>query len=154
MVLQARTLVLTGLSTTLQTTTDGNLVIDRSGPTDFLRHLGRRDASMESHTIRINKKTLEMVRDLAEKAKTTMTAIVEAAVREYEIKKYWEEYYAGYAALRKNPEAWAEFQEELRAWDCTLADGLEDLPYEWDKDSTASSPRRSMGKRSGSKRRT
>jgi len=85
---------------------------------------------MESQTIRVSKTTHQILRGLARQARTTMTAIVEAAVREYQRNKYWEEYYADYAALRANPEAWAEYQEEIRAWDCTLADGLEDFPNE------------------------
>src|SRR5205814_1999129 len=111
-------------------------------------------ASMESRTIRVSKKTLEAIRELAEKSETTMTAIVEAAVREYEIKKYWEEYYADYAALKANPESWAEFQAELSEWDCTLADGLKDLPYEQDENSPTPTPKRSVDRRSGSARRS
>ncbi len=87
-------------------------------------------ASMESHTIRVNKKTLDTIKELAEKAGATMTAVVEAAVRDYEIKKYWEEYNAGYAALKADPKAWAEYQVEMKLWDSTLMDGLEDFPYE------------------------
>ena len=36
-------------------------------------------ASMESQTIRVNKKTIDEIRMLADRAETTMTAIVEAA---------------------------------------------------------------------------
>jgi predicted transcriptional regulator len=89
---------------------------------------------MESATIRISKKTHETLRDLAAKAQTTMSSIVDEAVREYETSKYWQEYYAGYAALKANPEAWAEYQEEIRAWDSTLGDGLEGDPYEQGKE--------------------
>ena len=32
----------------------------------------------------------------------------------------------GYAALRADPEAWAELQAERDAWDYTLSDGLEE----------------------------
>jgi predicted transcriptional regulator len=91
-------------------------------------------ASMDSHTVRVNRPTLEIVRDLAAKAETTMTAIVEAAVREYEKRMYWEAYYAAYEALRADPKAWAEYQEELKPWDSMLMDGLEDLPYEQDEE--------------------
>jgi predicted transcriptional regulator len=87
-------------------------------------------ASMESHTIRVNKKTIDEVRELAEKAETTMTAIVEAAVREYRAARFWQELNAGYAALKADPEAWADYQKEISAWDCTLSDGLEEFPYE------------------------
>jgi hypothetical protein len=90
-------------------------------------------ASMDHHTIRVNKPTIDMVRELAAKAETTMTAVVEAAVRDYRASQFWKEVEAGYAALRANPEAWAEYQEEIGAWDCTLADGLEDRPSESDQ---------------------
>jgi predicted transcriptional regulator len=109
---------------------------------------------MESHTIRVSKKTLSAIRGLAEKNEKTMTTIVEEAVRDYEIKKYWEEYYADYEALKANPEAWTDFQEELSAWDCTLADGLKDLPYEQDDSPHGPSPRRSVDRRSKSTPRT
>jgi hypothetical protein len=81
-------------------------------------------------TIRVTTETYEMLRDLAAKADTTIVAALEKAVREYYREKYWEEVDAGYARLRADSEAWAEYQEELRTWDCTLMDGLEDWPYE------------------------
>jgi hypothetical protein len=31
----------------------------------------------------------------------------------------------GYAALRADPEAWAQYQAELKAWDVTLMDGVD-----------------------------
>jgi predicted transcriptional regulator len=85
---------------------------------------------MESQTIRINKKTHDALRDLAAKSNTTMSAVVEAAILEYQRRKYWEEYYAAYEALKASPEAWAEHQEEMKLWDATLTDGLKDWPYE------------------------
>jgi predicted transcriptional regulator len=88
---------------------------------------------MESHTVRINKPTHEMVRELAKRTRTTMSAIIEASVREYKKIKFWEEYYAAYEALRANPEAWAEYEEEMRLWDSTLLDGLEGWPHEQDE---------------------
>lgn len=109
---------------------------------------------MESHTIRVNERTLASIRQLAEKNGKSMTAIIEEAIRDYEIKKYWEEYYADYEALKANPEAWADFQEELSAWDCTLADGLKDFPYEPNDNPTDPPARRSVGRRSRSARRS
>jgi hypothetical protein len=88
---------------------------------------------MERKSIRVNEKTYETLRKQAADAGTTMIAILEEAVREYDKEKFWEEYDRGYAALRADPQAWAEYQEELRLWDCTLMDGLEDFPYEWDE---------------------
>jgi predicted transcriptional regulator len=80
---------------------------------------------MESQTIRVSKKTHQTLRQLAEQAGTSMTAILDAAVRDYQRNKYWEQYDAGYAALRADPEKWADYQKEIEAWDVTLADGLE-----------------------------
>ena len=80
---------------------------------------------MESQTVRISKDTHQTLRQLAEKAGTSMTAILEAAVKDYQRTKYWEEYDAGYAALKADPEKWADYQKEIGAWDVTLADGLE-----------------------------
>jgi hypothetical protein len=80
---------------------------------------------MESRTIRISKKTHQALRQLAAEAGTSLTAILETAVQEYQRNKYWEEYYAGYAALKADPEKWADYQREIEAWDVTLADGLE-----------------------------
>jgi hypothetical protein len=81
---------------------------------------------MESQTIRVSKATHDILRNLASKAQTTMAAIAEEAVKEYEQKKFWENYYAGYKALRADPIAWAEYQDEIKLWETTLADGLEE----------------------------
>jgi predicted transcriptional regulator len=85
---------------------------------------------MESQTIRVSKMTRDILHNLAVKAGTTMSAVVEEAVREYEKKKFWENYYAGYEAVRADTAAWAEFQGDLTLWDTTLADGLEEWPDE------------------------
>jgi hypothetical protein len=84
-----------------------------------------RGGDMESQTIRISKKTHRTLRELAEEAGTSMTAILEAAVKEYQERRFWEELHAGYAALKADPEKWADYQKEIQAWDVTLADGLE-----------------------------
>ena len=57
-----------------------------------------------------------------------MAAIAEEAARVYEKKKFWENYYAGYKGLRADPVAWAKYQDEIKLWDTTLADGLEEWP--------------------------
>jgi predicted transcriptional regulator len=80
---------------------------------------------MESQTVRISKDTHSTLRRLAEETGTSMTAIIEAAVTEYQRQKFWKEFHAGYAALRADPEKWADYQKEIAAWDVTLADGLE-----------------------------
>ena len=85
---------------------------------------------MESQTIRVSKTTRDILHDLAAKAGTNMAAIAEEAVKKYERKKFWENYYAGYKALRADPIASAEYEDEIKLWDTTLADGLEEWPHE------------------------
>jgi hypothetical protein len=85
---------------------------------------------MESQTIRVSKTTRDILRDLAVKGGTTMAAIAEEAVKQYEKKKFWENYHAGYKALRADPIAWSEYQDEVDLWDTSLADGLEEWPNE------------------------
>ena len=80
---------------------------------------------MRSHTIRISKTTHQTLRRLSKEAGTSMAEILESAVREYQTKRYWEESHAEYAALRADPEKWANYQKEIEAWDVTLGDGLE-----------------------------
>jgi hypothetical protein len=81
---------------------------------------------MESLTIRVSRSTHGMLRELADKSGDTMTDIVDRAVREYQRVRFWEDYHAAYAALRADPPAWADLQDEIESWDTTSADGLED----------------------------
>jgi hypothetical protein len=85
------------------------------------------EAQMESQTIRVSKATGDILRDLAARAQTTMAAIAEEAVKEYEQKRFWENYYAGYNALRADPVAWADCQDEMKLWETTLADGFSQM---------------------------
>ncbi len=83
-----------------------------------------------SRTIRVNMRTHDRLRELAAWANESLAATVAKAVREYHEKRFWEEHNADYAALRADPEAWAENQAEMRLWDATLMDGLTEFPYE------------------------
>ncbi len=80
---------------------------------------------MESQTVRISKETHATLRRMAEEAGIPMTAVLDAAVKEYQRQRFWAEFHAGYAALRADSAKWADYQREIEAWDVTLADGLE-----------------------------
>ena len=43
-------------------------------------------------------------------------------------KKFWDNYYAGFKGLRADAIAWAEYQDEIKLWETTLADGLAEWP--------------------------
>ncbi len=50
---------------------------------------------------------------------------LERAVEDRQRRLYLEGLNADYAALRRDPKAWAEFQKENALWDVTNEDGLD-----------------------------
>ena len=81
---------------------------------------------MTTTTVRISEHTRDMLRELAQAAGVSMQEVLEQAVEAYRREKFMAELNAGYAALRNDPVAWQEYQDELAEWDVTLADGLEE----------------------------
>ena len=59
-----------------------------------------------------------------------MGELIDEAAQLLERERFWAEYYAAYERLRADLEEWRDFQEELKAWDSTLMDGLDDYPWE------------------------
>lgn len=79
---------------------------------------------MSTTTIRISEKTHQKLTKLARESGTLMTDLVEQAVELYRRQRILQVANEGYAALRRDPEAWAEVQAERAVFDGTLADGL------------------------------
>jgi predicted DNA-binding protein len=94
---------------------------------------------MESLTIRVSRSTHGRLRELADQSGETMAEIVDRAVRNYQRERFWAAYYAAHAAIRADPPAWAELQDEVELWDSTLTDGPEGQPDELDSGSDAES---------------
>ena len=82
---------------------------------------------MPGLTVRINDSAHATLRALSKRRKEPMQAILAQAIEDYRRKTVLEDANRAYAALRKSPKAWREEQEERRAWDVTLADGLSDI---------------------------
>jgi hypothetical protein len=80
---------------------------------------------MKTLTIRVSRSTHAILRELAAESDVTMAQVVDEAARVLRKKRFWADYHASYAALKADPDAWADFQNEIAAWDVTLADGLE-----------------------------
>ncbi len=78
-----------------------------------------------STTIRVSEKTHRTLDTLARQAEASMAEIVERAIELYRRQRILDEGNAGYAALRRDPVAWAELQAERSVLDVTLSDGLE-----------------------------
>lgn len=78
-------------------------------------------------TIRVSRRTRDVLQALAEQYGSSMQAVLEEAVDLLEGQRLLEATNEAYAALRANPAAWQELQEERAEWDVTLSDGLEGL---------------------------
>ncbi len=80
---------------------------------------------MESTTVRIRKDTRDLLRELSAQSGAPMQEVLAKALEAYRRQRILVETNRAYAALRKDPKAWKELQEERREWDSTLLDGLE-----------------------------
>ena len=54
-----------------------------------------------------------------------MQALLDKAVEAYRRRLFLTELNNAYAALREDPEAWAEVEKDRSVWDASLNDGLE-----------------------------
>jgi len=55
----------------------------------------------------------------------TPAEAVEAALQAYWRSEFFRRADEGFAELQADPEAWAQYQAELKAWDAVLMDGLD-----------------------------
>lgn len=81
---------------------------------------------MASTTVRLTEETREALRQLSAQSGESMSSVVSKAVEAYRRRCILEQTNAAYAALRSDPDAWAEELEERRMWEATLLDGLAD----------------------------
>lgn len=71
-----------------------------------------------------------------------MQALLDKAVEAYRRRLFLTELNNAYAALREDPEAWAQVEKDRSAWDATLNDGLEINEAEVKKRSVISGKRK------------
>jgi predicted transcriptional regulator len=81
---------------------------------------------MSSATVRISESAHRALRELSEQLGESMQGILDQAVEDYRRKRLLEQANAGYAALRRDAEAWKEEESERADWEATLSDGLDD----------------------------
>ena len=82
---------------------------------------------MKQTTVRIDRATHSLLKDISRAEGTSMQAVLQEAVEEHRRRRFLDAVNTGYAALRANPAASAAYDQELKEWETTLADGLE--PY-------------------------
>lgn len=80
---------------------------------------------MAGTTVRISEEVHDRLHRLAAEKRATMSAVIDAALAEYERKLFWSKTAAEFKSLRNDPKAWKAELEEREAWDATLADGRE-----------------------------
>jgi predicted transcriptional regulator len=79
---------------------------------------------MPSTSIRIDEQALAVLRELARNQRQPVQTVLREAIDSYRRQKFLEQANAAFAALRSNPAAWSEEQQERRIWDQTTEDGL------------------------------
>jgi hypothetical protein len=88
---------------------------------------------MAEGSIPIAEITLARLRELARWAGISVEEALDRAIKAQYDRTFWEAVHAGYAALRADPEVWAEVEAERKLWDNTLMDGL-DPSERWTED--------------------
>ncbi len=91
---------------------------------------------MADASIPISETTLARLRELARWAGIPVAEALDQAIKDQYDRTFWEATNSGYAALRADPAAWAEIEEERRSLEGTLLDGL-DLSERWTEDGQA-----------------
>ncbi len=81
---------------------------------------------MPTTTVRIRPETHERLKEFAKDDGESLTDAIDRLVERERRRRMWEAANVSYAALRADPEAWAEWQSGIALWDSTLADGLPD----------------------------
>lgn len=76
--------------------------------------------------LRVSKDIHEKLRELARNEGLSMQRILEKALSEYEKTQFFDALNAAFAALKADPEAWAEELRERRLSENTLMDGLDE----------------------------
>ena len=98
-----------------------------------------RDESSGSTAVRVSRETHARLKALAEAEGTTISGVVDRLLDQAERRAFFDKLTSQYEELRRDPEAWEAYEEEIRAWDSTLMDGL-DPSERWETDDEPAQP--------------
>jgi hypothetical protein len=90
-------------------------------------------------TVPISETGHRVLQELAEQTGQTMMEVLDKALDAYRRKVFFEGLRADYAALKADPEAWADELAEWKLWEATLMDGL-DADERWTEDGHCLNP--------------
>ena len=86
---------------------------------------------MASVTVRISAKARQELRELAQQSGQSMQKVLEKAIEAYRRQAFFEQLNASVHRLQEErPDLWQQELAERHLWEGTLADGLENDPYE------------------------
>ncbi|MGI9951341.1 hypothetical protein V3F56_03180 [Moorellaceae bacterium AZ2] len=74
---------------------------------------------------RISEQALNVLKEIALLTGESRQEILLKALKAYKRQLFWEQANAAFAALRADSKEWEIEQEERKAWDVTLSDGLD-----------------------------
>jgi len=79
-----------------------------------------------STTVRIDDHSKQLLEQIVEGSQQKQHEVLAIVIEKAWRKWMMEGINADFARLRQDKEAWDDYQNEMKAWDCTLSDGLED----------------------------
>lgn len=82
---------------------------------------------MGTVTVRVSTATRDRIAELSRETGRSMSAVIDEAIRDYERKRFFEDFEGQVAATRADPAAWTGYQAEAAAFDETAGDGLAGL---------------------------
>ena len=80
---------------------------------------------MSAPTVPISEAAHHLLQKLAEETGQSMMDVLDKALDAYRRSVFFDQLNASYAALRADPKAWAEIEEERRSMEGCLMDGLD-----------------------------
>jgi hypothetical protein len=80
---------------------------------------------MATTMIRIRPASRQALKEMAALTGQSMQDVLDQAIEERRRKLYLDGLNADYAALKRNPKAWADFNKEMAAWDAANHDGMD-----------------------------
>lgn len=101
---------------------------------------------MPGTMVRISESSRESLRILSAREKKPMVAVLEEAIEAHRRQVFLDDVNAGFAALRRDPKAWAAMDRERTGWNTTLMDGL-DPGEAWTEGGRAARRKRPKGGR-------
>jgi hypothetical protein len=88
------------------------------------------ESMMSTVTIRVPGPVHTKLQQLSSAEGRPIGQVIDELLELYERDRFFKELAEDFQRLRADPVASAEYDAEMAAWDTTLLDGLDDLPYD------------------------